>query len=135
MIFKRREKPSFQDRALEILYPRKGALRGMEYIGKRIRRLPDSPHRIALGFACGAFASFTPFFGFHFVVAAAVAYVIRGNLLASAFGTAVGNPITFPFIATASLHTGWWITGMEGELAADLSFGWLTDNIGEIFWP
>ncbi|MEL6198350.1 MAG: DUF2062 domain-containing protein, partial [Pseudomonadota bacterium] len=47
----------------------------------------------------------------------------------------VGNPITFPFIATASLHTGWWITGMEGELAADLSFGWLTDNIGEIFWP
>ena len=31
--------------------------------GHRVRRLPDTPHRIALGFACGVFVSFTPFFG------------------------------------------------------------------------
>lgn len=136
MIFKRREKPPFWDRAREMLYPRKGIWRGVTYIGKRMRRLPDSPHRIALGFACGAFASFTPFFGFHFVIAALLALVLRGNLLASAFGTAVGNPITFPFIATASLQLGWWIVGRPyHHVDWNFSFSWLVDNIDLIFLP
>ncbi|MEO0818975.1 MAG: DUF2062 domain-containing protein [Pseudomonadota bacterium] len=135
MIFKRREKPSVHTRLREVLFPRKGVWRGLGYLGKRIRRLPDSPHRIALGFACGGLASFTPLFGFHFFVAAALAWMLRGNILASAFGTAVGNPLTFPLIATASLHTGWWVLGTEDRIEADFSFGWLSDNIDQIFFP
>ena len=60
MIFKRRDKAPVGERLREVLYPRKGFWRGMEYVRKRLHRLPDSPHRIALGFACGAFVSFMP---------------------------------------------------------------------------
>ena len=106
MIFKRRERPRFWSRLREMMYPRKGLWRGIDYIRKRLHRLPDSPHRIALGFACGAFVSFTPFFTLHFVLAAALAWVLRGNILAAVFGTAVGNPLTFPFISVAALWLG-----------------------------
>ncbi|MEM1344582.1 MAG: DUF2062 domain-containing protein [Pseudomonadota bacterium] len=135
MIFKRRERPSIFYRLREFIYPRKGFWRGFGYLGQRIRRLPDSPNRIALGFACGAMASFTPLFGLHFLVAVALAWALNGNMLASAFGTAVGNPVTFPLIATLSLQTGWWLLGNEGNLSPDLSFGWLVDNIDVIFLP
>ncbi|MEM7742206.1 MAG: DUF2062 domain-containing protein [Pseudomonadota bacterium] len=112
MIFKRRERPRIIDRAREFISPRKGFWRGLDYIGKRMRRLPDSPHRIALGFACGALASFTPFFGFHFFVAAGLAWVLRANVLASLFGTVVGNPFTFPLISGLSLWVGRGIMGL-----------------------
>jgi uncharacterized protein (DUF2062 family) len=115
MIFKRRDKPPFWYRLREFFAPRKGIWRGLDYIGKRMRRLPDSPHRIALGFACGAFVSFSPFFGFHFFLAAGVAWLLRGNILASLFGTIIGNPLTFPFISGVSLWFGRWIMGQHGD--------------------
>lgn len=121
MIFKRRERPSTFLRVREALAPRKGWWRGFGYINKRMRRLPDSPRRIALGFACGAFASFTPFFGFHFVIAALLAWATRSNILAALFGTVVGNPITFPIISGTSLWVGRWIMGLrarEGNVEA-----------------
>lgn len=115
MILKRRERPPFWTRVREFFAPRKGFWRGFGYIGKRMRRLPDNPHRIALGFACGAFTSFTPFFGFHFFIAAGLAWLVRGNILAAVFGTAVGNPLTFPFISAASLWFGRWVMGKNGS--------------------
>lgn len=111
MIFKRRHRPGFGDRVRSLLAPRKGWRRGFRYIGRRVQRLPDSPHRIALGFACGALASFTPFFTLHIVVAVGMAAALRGNLIAAAFGTVVGNPITFPLIAWTALSCGGWLTG------------------------
>ena len=115
MIFKRRERPPLSERLRQLLAPRKGFWRGWGYIGKRLRRLPDSPHKIALGFACGAVASFTPFFGLHFFVAAGLAYVLRANILSSLFGTIVGNPLSFPLISTTSLWIGRWIMGRNGN--------------------
>ena len=112
MIFKRRERPSPYERVRATLAPRKGFWRGFGYINKRMRRLPDSPHRIALGFACGALASFTPFFGLHFLIAAAIAWLVRANVLAALFGTIVGNPLTFPLIASTSLWLGRWLFGL-----------------------
>lgn len=82
-----------------------------------MQRLPDSANSIALGFACGVYASFTPFFGFHFVIAAALAWLLRANLFASAVGTFFGNPITFGFIMWISLTLGGWIMGIETHLA------------------
>lgn len=111
MILKRREKAPFWERVRQFIAPRKGVLRGVDYLSKRMRRLPDSPHRIALGFACGAMASFTPFFGFHFFVAAGIAWLARGNIISALFGTAVGNPLTFPLISTTSLWLGTKIMG------------------------
>ena len=136
MIFKRRERPSLWSRFREMMYPRKGIWRGMDYIRKRLHRLPDSPHRIALGFACGAAASFTPLFGFHIIIAAAVAWLIGGNLLAAAFGTVVGNPVTFPFIAAMALEIGWGALGDQLVTPAEgLSASWGLDNADLIFWP
>ena len=126
MIFKRRDRPSMFNRLRELLAPRKGFWRGLDYISKRMRRLPDSPHRIALGFACGAFASFTPLFGLHFFVAAGLAWAFRGNVYASLFGTAVGNPLTFPLISSSALWVGRRVlgTGQEGDVDAILqAFG------------
>lgn len=136
MVFKRRDKPPLWDRLREVLSPRKGWRRGFQYLGKRIQRLPDTPHRIALGFACGALASFTPFFGLHFLVAAAFAWVIGGNLISSAIGTIVGNPLTFPFIAGVSLKVGGTIVAFPSvEGPQNFSFGYLWSNIADIFVP
>ncbi|MEO1329467.1 MAG: DUF2062 domain-containing protein [Pseudomonadota bacterium] len=89
--------------------PKKGWRRGFRYIGKRVQRLPDTPHRIAIGFSCGVLASFSPFFTLHILVALAYALLVRGNLIAAAFGTIFGNPLSFPLIAALSLKTGNWI--------------------------
>jgi uncharacterized protein (DUF2062 family) len=120
MVFKRRDKPPFQVRLREAFLPRGGWRRGIEYLGHRVRRLPDSPHRIALGFACGVFSSFTPFFGLHFIFAVAVARLVRGNMIAALIGTGVGNPLTFPLIAPVALALGRRILG-HGASGRDYS--------------
>jgi uncharacterized protein (DUF2062 family) len=130
MIFKRRDKPPFWGRLREVLFPRKGIWRGMDYVRKRLHRLPDSPHRIALGFACGAFISFTPFFTLHFFLAAGLAWAFRANILASIFGTAIGNPLTFPLIATGSLWFGRYLLG-RGD--AESNFEAVTHAFAEGF--
>ncbi len=83
----------------------------MQYVVHRVRRLPDPAHKIARGIAAGVFTCFTPFFGLHFLVAAVIAWAIRGNVMAALLATFVGNPITFPFIAAISMELGTWITG------------------------
>jgi uncharacterized protein (DUF2062 family) len=111
MVFKRRDKPPLHARLREWLYPRRGWRRGIEYLGHRVRRLPDTPHRVALGFSCGVFMSFTPLFGLHIVGAMALAWLIRGNVVASVLGQFVGNPLTLPIIAAISLGLGRKILG------------------------
>lgn len=130
MIFKRREPTPLSYRVREAVAPRKGFWRGLSYIKKRIRRLPDSPHRIALGFACGALASFSPFFGFHFFIAAGLAWMVRANMLAALLGTIVGNPFTFPVISASSLYLGRWMLGRNGEGS---DFDAITQAFGEAF--
>ena len=44
----------------------------------RIKRLPGTPQSIAAGVACGVAASFTPFIGLHFVLAALFAWLVGG---------------------------------------------------------
>lgn len=142
-MFKRRDKAPFGERVRERISPRKGWARGFEYMGRRMQRLPDAPESIALGFACGVFTSFTPFFGLHFLVAAVLAWVLRSNIFASAVGTFAGNPFTFPFfIVPASLQLGYWVLGRG--YAADTSFTDLGffdliahtfQNAHYLFWP
>lgn len=116
MVFKRRNKRSYLKIAQESFYPRGGWGRALSYIGYRLKRLPDPPHRIARGIASGVFVSFTPLFGFHFIAAAMVAFLIRGNLLAAMLSTFFGNPITFPIIAAISLGTADKLLGMDSQV-------------------
>lgn len=98
MLFRRREPEGMWARFRTALWPRRSFGRSVQYFVKRVLRLTASPHAIAAGVAAGIFASWMPFLGFHFVIAAALAFLLAGNLVASAIGTGIGNPITFPFI-------------------------------------
>lgn len=135
MIFKRRRPLPFWERIRGFFAPKKGWRRGFEYIGRRVQRLPDTPHNIALGFACGAFASFTPLFTMHIVLAMALAWLFRANLIAGAFGTIVGNPITFPFIVAISLQLGNSMLGHVGgvEDIEHLTIAYVTNHFWEFF--
>jgi uncharacterized protein (DUF2062 family) len=136
-MFKRRNPLPFHKRAGDFLWPRSGWRRSGVYVAHRLRRLPGTPYRIAAGFASGAAISFTPFIGLHFVLAAALAVLVRGNLIAAAIGTVVGNPWTFPLIWLWSYSLGNWVLG-SGSLTAlpeDLSFQHIFQNPLEVLLP
>lgn len=128
MIFRRRDRPPFLDRARDFVYPRRGWGRAFEYVAHRVRRIPDSPHRIALGFACGVFASFSPLFGLHFFYSALLAWALRGNVVAALIGTFAGNPLTFPLIASVSMALGRRILGYG---ATGRDFGRVSDAFAQ----
>ncbi len=119
------------------LWPQAGWRRASLYIAHRVRRLPGTPYRIAAGFASGAAVSFTPFIGFHFVFAALLALLLRGNVVASAIGTAVGNPWTFPFIWAWIYTLGQWLMGAEAssDFHETLSLGYIFERPLEVLWP
>ncbi len=106
MVFRRRVRRSYLRILAESVWPRGGWRRALSYVFHRLRRLPDRPHRIARGIAVGIFMSFTPFFGFHLLFAAAVAWALNANIAAALLATLVGNPLTFPFIMELSVWLG-----------------------------
>ena len=125
----------------EVLYPKGGWKRAFHYVKHRVRRLPDTPERIARGIWVGVFTTFTPFYGLHFLVAALLATIFRGNILASLMATFFGNPLTYVPIGVASLQTGHWILGTEFDEEVDKSLvgkfmaagGDLKDNLFALF--
>ncbi|MFN3936163.1 MAG: DUF2062 domain-containing protein [Gemmobacter sp.] len=129
MVFKRRDSRPASRVISEFFYPRGGWRRASSYVVHRLRRLPDAPHRIARGVFAGILASFTPLFGFHFLTAAAIAWAIRGNILAALFATFLGNPLTFPLIAGSAMEVGSWLLGTS----ADLSLREVLDSVGRAF--
>lgn len=133
MVFKRRNPRSVWEWAREMVYPTGGFVRAVQYVRLRLTRLPDQPHRIARGVFAGVFVSFTPFFGFHFLSALLLAWILRGNLLAAILATFVGNPLTTPFIAISSVEFGHWLLGIETPLTF-LSIVAAFNNAGTEIW-
>jgi uncharacterized protein (DUF2062 family) len=151
-MFQRRAKPTLTRRIANILWPSIGWRRWLVYMRHRLGRLPGTPYSIAAGFACGAAVSFTPLVGFHFFLGGVWAWLVRANILASAIGTAVGNPWTFPFIWIWLYKLGHWMgAGEDGRSAQSLDFGaffsdmfngvitgdfgYLVDSVWPIWWP
>jgi len=151
-MFQRREKPRLHHRARDFLWPSLGWKRSTAYLFHRVARLPGSSYSIAAGFACGAAISFTPFVGLHFIFGGLCAWAMRANIIASAIGTAVGNPWTFPFIWAWIYNLGLWMgaggqevgvdtldfsaifsASMDALLDFDLVF--LMDTAGPVLWP
>ena len=143
MVFKRRDPRPYLRIAAEALWPRGGWLRAFHYIKHRMRRLPGTPEQIARGVFAGAFTIFTPFFGLHFIVAAVLAKVMRGSIIAALLSTFLGNPLTYVPIAFISLQTGHFLLGTSprGELNDSLfnkfggAAGDLWHNFVAIFTP
>ena len=134
MIFKRRDpKPTLRAVA-EFLWPRGGWTRAFHYVKHRMRRLPDTPERIARGIWAGVFTAFTPFYGVHFIVAGMLAWVMRGNVLAALMGTFFGNPLTYVPIGLAALGSGHWILGTQFGRGDRVSFGRRFVEAGRDIW-
>lgn len=130
-MFLRRQKLSIFSRARQFFWPSAGWHRSTRYVFHRVARIPGSAYSLAAGFACGAAISFTPFIGLHFVLSALLALLIRANVLASAIGTVVGNPWTFPFIWVGVFNVGNWIMRIDGTDAERVDFlGVLTESMG-----
>ena len=103
----------FARAALAFVWPRKGYTRGWTYIAIRILRLRSTDYALAAGFAAGVFTSMTPFLGIHFVIAAGLAWLVRGNIMMSLVGTFAGNPWTFPLFWVGTYSVGTWILGVD----------------------
>ncbi len=132
-MFKRDVKPSKIKQVGNFFWPSIGFKRSTRYLGYRLARLPGTPYSLAAGFAFGAAISFTPFVGLHFLLGGLLAWIFRANIIASAIGTAVGNPWTFPFIWTATYHTGIWIFGRNGTEEGHFSAQTLEYFVNNLF--
>ena len=115
MVFKRRDKRSAFKVLFGTLWPKGGWSRAFQYVQHRLRRLPDTPERIARGISAGVFATFTPLYGLHFIVAAVIARLSNGNILASLLGTFFGNPLTYFPIGVISIKTGNFLLGNQAD--------------------
>ena len=135
MLFRRREAESFLERLRVHLWPRRSWSRSTRYIVYRVRRLSATPHAVALGFAAGVFAATTPFLGTHMIMAALIAWIIGGSIVAAILGTFVGNPLTYPLFWVGTYEVGHlMLGGGSDKLKIDLSRG-LFDNSLEQLWP
>ncbi|MBB3215505.1 hypothetical protein FHW72_000551 [Ochrobactrum sp. RC6B] len=114
MLFQRRNPPTRKERLRLLVWPRRSFSRSLRYSGKRILRITASPHAVAAGLAVGVFSAFTPFFGFHLIIAIVLAYVLAGNIAAAALGTTLANPLTLPFIWGSTFELGRFI--MNGSI-------------------
>jgi uncharacterized protein len=135
MLFRRRVAESFPGRMRVHLWPRRSWGRSSRYVVYRLRRLSDSPHAVALGFAVGAFSAATPFLGTHMMMAALIAWLIGGSIVSAVLGTFLGNPLTYPLL--------WYLTYEAGNLMLgghvqkhriDLSNGIFQSSLAKL-WP
>lgn len=137
-ILKRRNKRKPHQSLKEYIWPTQGWKRTAYYYKHRLFRGGDSTYRIAGGIAMGGAISFTPFIGTHFVQAFLFAWLFRMNGLAALLGTALGNPVTFPFLFGTSYVTGAWImrvTGLDAviPLSDDTGFKALLEELVTFF--
>jgi uncharacterized protein (DUF2062 family) len=106
MLFKRARRTGLGERLRLLLWPRRSWSRSARYVFLRLKRLPSSPHRIAVGAALGVFAVFTPFVGVQMIIAGVLAVLMRGSIVASFLASFVGNPLTYPIIWFATFNLG-----------------------------
>ncbi|GGE18889.1 membrane protein [Aureimonas endophytica] len=138
MLFRRRVKPTWKEKLRIWLWPRRSWRRSLTYLKKRVLRLNATPHAIGAGIAAGIFATFTPFVGFHFLIAFAIAYLIAGNMAAAALGCGVGNPLTYPPIWAAMYELGRWILNaepMDGKAPPGLAHALTHMDLKDIWGP
>ncbi|MHA6346215.1 DUF2062 domain-containing protein [Roseivivax sp. CAU 1761] len=134
MVFKRRERRPVWKVAAHALWPRGGWGRAARYVSHRLNRLPDPPERIARGIFAGVFTTFTPFYGLHFFVAALLALMLRGNVVAALLGTFFGNPLTYVPIGVIAMTTGHWMLGIDRDPAHHVTLAAKFMRAGDDLW-
>jgi len=135
MLFRRREAESLLGRMRVHLWPRRSWSRSSRYVVYRLRRLSDSPHAVAIGFAAGVYSAVTPFLGTHMIMAALIAWAIGGSIVAALLGTFVGNPLTYPVFWYSTYEVGnLMLGGTVAKQRIDLSDGIFQSSLEQL-WP
>jgi hypothetical protein len=80
----------------------------------------DPPEKVAASFALGVTISFTPLIGFHWLIALALAFVLKLNKVDILLGTLVVNPLTIGPIAALALPIGRLIIRAERQALTHL---------------
>lgn len=123
MPFRRRHPLTLKDRLRAALWPRMGLRRSLRYMKLKLVRLSASPYSVAAGVAVGVAVAWTPFLGVHIIIALAIAFILRANLVAAALGTTFANPLTFPIIWASTWELGHVMLGRDsGEASAHIDF-------------
>jgi len=76
----------------------------------------DTPHRVAWGFAIGMFIGWLPIVSIQMVVAAVLAWLLRGNVVASLPPVWITNPVTMVPIYYLCNQTGALVAGKAVSL-------------------
>lgn len=108
--------------------------RFVRFYKHKINRIRDMPEAISIGLAWGAAVSFTPLLGLHIIICFLGTFLMRGNILAAAAGTIIGNPWTFPFIFYFDYKIGEFIYNDNIE-EFNLRISFLIENFEELFVP
>lgn len=133
MVFKRRNPRTLWAWTREMVYPQGGFKRATQYVLHRMRRLPDSPHRIARGVFAGSVVGFLPLPGMQFIAAWLACRMVKGNLLAALLATFNTNPLTTPIFAVLAMTLGHWMLGIQKPLSPDY-IGEAFANAGSDLW-
>ncbi|MGD9017668.1 MAG: DUF2062 domain-containing protein [Desulfobacterales bacterium] len=75
---------------------------------ERFLKIRGNPREIGLGFALGIFVGMTPFMGMHTAIAVFLAAMLKWNKFAAAIAVWISNPLTAPFIYSATYLVGSW---------------------------
>lgn len=116
-----------------MVYPQGGFRRATQYVLHRMRRLPDSPQRIARGVFAGSIVGFLPLPGMQFIAAWLASRLVNGNLLAALLATFNTNPLTTPFFAVLAMSLGHWMLGIQKPLSPEY-IGMAFANAGGDLW-
>lgn len=130
-MFQRRNPKPFWERVRNQMWPVMGVSRWAVYWWHRMCRIMASPHQIALGVACGVAISFTPLIGFHVICSLILAWLVRGNYVAAAIGTLIGNPVTLPIFLAWQF---WLSQELIGPSSQDLLFSLNWADVQENPW-
>jgi hypothetical protein len=77
----------------------------------KLLRLEGSPRAVALGVAIGVFFGFMPLFGFKTLLAVAVTWMLRGNVLAGVIGVTLHDVLLplMPVLLIWEYDLGYWL--------------------------
>lgn len=112
--------------------------RGLKFLGSLLHD-PNlfhlNRHSVSVAFAVGVFTSFLPM-PCQMLIAAMLALWFRCNLPLSVALVWISNPVTIPMIFYGTYKLGAWMLGTQPlEFNIELSWAWLTEEIGRIWLP
>lgn len=120
MLLGQRHSPTWTARLCLALWPRRSFSRSARYAGLRIMRMSGAPKALALGVAVGVFVATLPVPGLQLLLAALLAWIVRGHIAAALLATFWANPLTVPVLWIGAHGIGQWILGTAFATPGDV---------------